>query len=79
MFRPAIYGVEDCEAKHGTDAVPDEVSQLVSMIGTYRDVVEEGERFRARGVLEEVVDETGMWHRVVVGSGRPGEYLDGPG
>lgn len=78
MFRPAIYGVEDCEAIDGTDAALDEVSQVVSMIGTYRDVVEEGERFRARGVLEEVLDETGMWHRVIVGSGRPGEYLEWP-
>jgi predicted nucleotidyltransferase len=79
MFRPAIYGVKDCEAIDGIIAALDEVSQVVSMIGTYRDVVEEGERFRARGVLEEVLDETGTWHRVVVGSGRPGEYLEWPG
>ena len=79
MFRPAIYRVEDCEATDGTDAALDEVSQVVSMIGTYRDVVEEGERFKARGVLEKVLDETGTWNRVVVGSGRPGEYLEWPG
>jgi predicted nucleotidyltransferase len=79
MFRPAIYGVENCEAIDGTDAALDEVSQVVSMIGTYRDVIEEGDRFRARGVLEDVLDETKTWHRVVVGSGRPGEYLEWPG
>ena len=78
MFRPAIYGVEDCEAV-GESGVPYEVSQIVSMIGTYRDVVKEGERFRARGVLEEVQYEAGTRYRLVVGSGRPGEYLEWPG
>ncbi len=77
MFRPAIYGVEDCEAV-GESGVVYEVSQIVSMIGTYRDIVKEGERFRARGMLEEVQEEAGTWHRLVVGSGRPGEYLEWP-
>lgn len=78
MFRPAIYEVENCEVV-GESGVPYEVSQITSMIGTYRDVVKEGERLRARGVLEEVQDEAGTRHRLVVGSGRPGEYLDWPG
>lgn len=78
MFRPAIYGVEDCEAG-GEGGVPYEVSQIVSMIGTYRDIVKEGERLRVRGVLEEVQDEAETWYRLVVGSGRPGEYLEWPG
>ncbi|MCW3978359.1 MAG: hypothetical protein NWF12_01300 [Candidatus Bathyarchaeota archaeon] len=78
MFRPAIYGIEECEVV-GDSGVLYEVSQIVSMIGTYRDVVKEGESFRARGVLEEVQDEAETWHRLVVGSGRPGEYLEWPG
>ena len=79
MFRPAIYRVEDCEAVGDTYGALGDVTQIVSMIGTYRDVVSEGERFRARGMLEEVYDGTGSWRRVVVGSGRPGEYVDWPG
>jgi predicted nucleotidyltransferase len=78
MFRPAIYGVEDCEAVEESRVLY-EASQIVSMIGTYRDVVKEGERLGARGMLEEVQDETGTWYRLVVGSGSPGEYLEWPG
>jgi len=78
MFRPAIYGVDGCEAVGRTDGALEEISQVVSMIGTYRDVISEGESFRASGMLEEVHDGTGSWRRVVVGSGRPGEYVDWP-
>ena len=57
----------------------DDVTQIVSMIGTYRDVLEEGERFKSRGMLEEIHDESKIWPRIVVGSGRSGEYIDWPG
>ena len=52
-------------------------SQVVSMIGTYRDVVSEGEVISARGVLEEVSKNGGInGYRVVVGSSGTGEYVD---
>jgi predicted nucleotidyltransferase len=75
MFRPAIYGVEGCLVESGELVVP--VSKVVSMIGTYRDVVSEGEMMSARGVLEEVSEDGGTTgYRVVVGSSRAGEYVD---
>jgi predicted nucleotidyltransferase len=75
MFRPAIYVVEGCRVESGEGVVP--VSKVVSMIGTYRDVMREGEVMSARGVLEEVSEDgwpTGF--RVVVGSSGAGEYVD---
>jgi len=76
-FRPAIYRVEGCEGVGGDDPRVEDVSQVVSMIGLYRDVVEAGESLRARGVLEEAVERPdAAYLRVVVGSGSPGEYLD---
>jgi predicted nucleotidyltransferase len=75
MFRPAIYGVEGCRVESGEGVVP--VSKVVSMIGTYRDVVSEGEMMSARGVLEEVSEDGGpTGYRVVVGSSGAGEYVD---
>jgi len=79
MFRPALYEVEDCRAVGDTDLDLHGVSEVASMIGAHRCVVPEGERFRARGVLEEVLDEAGKHLRVVVGTSRAGEYLDWPG
>ncbi|MCW3992392.1 MAG: nucleotidyltransferase domain-containing protein [Candidatus Bathyarchaeota archaeon] len=77
VFRPAIYLVEGCEELSGSYPEVEGVSQVVSMIGLYRGVVEAGEMMRARGVLEEVIEEPGSGYlRVVVGSGSPGEYLD---
>jgi hypothetical protein len=42
----------------------------------YRDVAGPGEVLRAMGVLEEVATPMGSWVRLVVGSGRSGEYID---
>jgi predicted nucleotidyltransferase len=75
MFRPAVYRVQDCTSLDGAVDVG-EVSEVVSMIGSYRDLVARGERIRVRGFLEEVARGDESWLRVVVGSGRAGEYLD---
>lgn len=77
VFRPAIYKVSGCTSVVGSDPNVERVSEVVSMIGLYRDVVEEGESIKARGMLEEVVRPNGARRfRVVVGSALPGEYLD---
>lgn len=75
VFRPAIYGVQGCTSLDGAVDVGG-VSEVVSMIGSYRDLVEKRERIRVRGFLEEVARGDESWLRVVVGSGRAGEYLD---
>ncbi|UCD44494.1 MAG: hypothetical protein JSV27_10270 [Candidatus Bathyarchaeota archaeon] len=76
MFRPAVYSVKECRVIAGEPRAG-EASQVVSMIGTFRDVVAEGETLTAKGVLEEM-SQKGMqsWCRVVVGSSAPGEYID---
>jgi len=76
VFRPAIYSVENCEGSGNADPRISRVSEVVSMIGLYRDVVRAGERIRARGMLEESTDARGNTkYRVVVGSGSPMEYI----
>lgn len=76
-FRPATYGVEDARSLRPGHPRAPEATEIVSMIGMYRDVAEPGEILRARGVLEEVSSLVrGRWVRLVVGSGRPGEYID---
>jgi hypothetical protein len=47
------------------------------MIGMYRDIAVEGEILEAMGILEHVISPTRRkWVRLVVGSGRPDEYID---
>lgn len=76
MFRPAVYRVEECEVIENEGLGGVKVSEVVSMIGLYRDIVDEGETMRVRGVLEEVEYPGSKWYRMVVGSVSPGEYLD---
>jgi len=76
-FRPATYGIEDASPLRPGHPRAPEAAEIVSMIGMYRDIAEPGETLRARGVLEEASSPTrGRWIRLVVGSGRPGEYVD---
>jgi predicted nucleotidyltransferase len=75
-FRPAVYSVKGCSALSSVDCRLELVSEVVSMIGLYRDIVWEGETIKARGILEKfsVGGETNL--RLVVGASHPGEYLD---
>ena len=76
-FRPATYGVDDTRLLRPGHPRASEVVEIVSMIGMYRDIAEHGETLRAEGVLEEACSPSrGKWVRLVVGSGRPGEYID---
>jgi len=85
MFRPALYRVADCEPT-GADKTwsdepswpkPGQVERVAAMIGLYRNVARVGDRLHVRGTLERVVElSTGEErYQVVVGSGRPGEFL----
>ncbi len=76
-FRPATYGIEDTRPLRPGHPRAPEAAEIVSMIGMYRDIAEPGETLRARGILEEASSPTrGRWIRLVVGSGRSGEYID---
>jgi predicted nucleotidyltransferase len=77
MFRPAIYQVEECQSIRGLDLNVELVSEVVSMIGLYRNFIEAGDVIEARGMLEEVVEsKERRYFRIVVGSGLKGEYID---
>jgi predicted nucleotidyltransferase len=73
MFRPAIYGIENCKPANPAFELPrNRIPQLVvSMIGCYRNVAGKGESVRVSGMLEQVEDlESGKIHyQVVVGTG----------
>ncbi|MGB9623070.1 MAG: hypothetical protein ACPL07_04415, partial [Candidatus Bathyarchaeia archaeon] len=73
VFKPAVYHVSDCHSVNGDIKDLSKVSQIVSMISLYRDVVRNGERVIVRGVLEEVLDQGNNILRIVVGSGSHGE------
>ena len=85
MFRPALYRVADCEPTGAPGAwpggpgwpEPGQVRLVAAMIGLYRNVARAGDLLHVRGTLERVVElPTGEEHyQVVVGSGRPGEFL----
>ncbi|MBS7619699.1 hypothetical protein KEJ21_03535 [Candidatus Bathyarchaeota archaeon] len=75
VFRPAIYHVSDCHSINGDVYDLSKVSQVVSMVGLYRDVVKDGERIIAQGVLEEVLDQGNKVFRIVVGSGSRDEGI----
>ncbi len=76
-FRPAIYKIKNPQPLEKSHHLTKETLEIVSMIGMYRDIAIEGEILQARGILEEVITSNrNKWIRLIVGSGRPGEYID---
>ena len=75
VFKPAVYHVSDCQSVKGDIHDLSKVSQIVSMVGLYRDVVRNGEKMIVRGVLEEVLDNEKCILRIVIGSGSKDEGI----
>jgi len=77
VFRPAHYQITDFINLRSSVSRPVPY-EIVTMIGNYRDIVSVGERIQGKGVLEEVKDikRNRVGHRIVVGSGRPNEYIE---
>jgi len=80
MFRPAIYRVEDYRPLDTSSELQEGElpSEVVSMMGCYRNVARSGDAIKVSGALERVErTETGeAHHQVVVGTGtRGGEYI----
>ncbi|MEM2448166.1 MAG: hypothetical protein QXM89_04150 [Candidatus Bathyarchaeia archaeon] len=79
FFRPAIYRVSDYRAVNEESRLPPEMrpKDIVVMDGTYRGLASEGDLLEVRGLLEREISTSSNIekYRVVVGSGRPGEYI----
>jgi predicted nucleotidyltransferase len=76
-FRPATYEITNPHPLRPSHPMAPEATEIVSMIGMYRDIAEPGETLWARGTLEEISSPTlGRWIRLIVGSGQPREYID---
>jgi predicted nucleotidyltransferase len=76
VFRPAHYKITDFINLSSSfkQVIP---SEVVSMIGQYRDIAGTGDRIQGTGILEEVQDKLNkISYRVVIGSGRTNEYID---
>ncbi|NHI94577.1 MAG: hypothetical protein EAX96_18950 [Candidatus Lokiarchaeota archaeon] len=72
-YRPALYKIKEVEGKFD-ELIP---SQVVSMIGEYRDIVRVGQRIEFRGLLEKVIDKrsNSEYSRIFIGSENEGEYV----
>jgi hypothetical protein len=80
MFRPAIYQITGYQPLNPTSKLSknEKISNVVSMIGCYRNVAQRGGEISVSGMLELVENvETGDFsHQVVVGTGtREDEYV----
>ncbi len=79
MFRPAFYGVSCCRPLSWLPGLPDpgHVTRIACMLGSHRNLAREGDEVVVRGTLELVLDLAGGrdFYQVVVGSGRPGEFI----
>lgn len=79
MFRPAIYFIEEYFPADDDSLLVQThwPSQVVSMIGEFRDIAKKGDEVEVQGMLERVeeVDGTETYYRVVIGSGKGKEFI----
>ncbi|MEM2849767.1 MAG: hypothetical protein QXI36_05800 [Candidatus Bathyarchaeia archaeon] len=79
FFRPAIYRVSEYRAVNEESRLPPEMRprEVIVMDSTYRGLAYEGDLLEVQGLLEREVSTSSNIekYRVVVGSGRPGEYI----
>ena len=70
IFTPCVYRLIDAEGARR----PQAPSEIISFRGRFCEQAHTGERIRARGSLERVVDQRGDDYRLVVGED-PSDYL----
>lgn len=79
FFRPAIYRISEYRAANEESRLPPEMrpKEVVVMDSTYRSLASEGDLLEVQGLLERETSTSSNVerYRVVVGSGRPGEYI----
>ena len=71
MFRPSIYKVECLDGREELEIGLNEITQVISMIGYYRNIARKGDLIQVYGMLEEVKSNLNgkTSYQVVVGSG----------
>ena len=69
IFNPCIYGVTQVLGDTGNI----KVSELKSYRGKFTEQAQEGDMVEARGIIEEVHGEDGIYHRLILGGN--GDYL----
>ncbi|HIE56329.1 MAG TPA: hypothetical protein EYP90_14340 [Chromatiaceae bacterium] len=79
FFKPAVYKISEYRAVDEASRLPSEMRprEVVAMDSTYRGLAIEGDLLRVCGLLErEISVSSGAErYRVIVGSGRAGEYI----
>ncbi|MFX1465922.1 MAG: nucleotidyltransferase domain-containing protein [Promethearchaeota archaeon] len=77
VFRPARYKITDFI--NLSSSLPHVLpNEIISMIGQYRDIADIGDRVQGKGILEEIrnIETNEKAYRIVIGSGRPHEYIE---
>ncbi|MHA1263756.1 MAG: nucleotidyltransferase domain-containing protein [Candidatus Helarchaeota archaeon] len=79
MFRPAIYHVEEYFPVDEKSSLVKAFwpSQIVVMVGEFRDIAKKGDEVEVQGMLEKVESVNGkeIFYRVVIGSGQGNEFM----
>ncbi|MFX1296156.1 MAG: hypothetical protein ACFFD2_15065 [Promethearchaeota archaeon] len=79
MFRPAIYNIEDFFPVNDESILIKThwPSQVVSMVGKFRDIAKKGDEVEVQGLLERVEEiiTHKIYYRIVIGSGQGEEFI----
>ncbi|MHA1695180.1 MAG: hypothetical protein ACTSUG_07970 [Candidatus Helarchaeota archaeon] len=77
VFRPAIYKVSKVKLNKKLDIDENEILEVVSMIGEYRNIANEGSYIKGFGMLEKVknLKQSKNYYRIIIGSGVQKEYI----
>jgi predicted nucleotidyltransferase len=75
VFRPAIYRIGNYSPLNDNSQLPEPPTQVISMIGVYRNIARKGKEIEVSGMLEKVenVETDQTFYQVVVGTGKSEE------
>ncbi len=79
MFRPAVYNIEEYFPADDESILVQThwPTQIVSMVGEFRDIARKGDEVEVQGMLEKVkqIETSAIHYRVVIGSGKGKEFM----
>ncbi|MHA1799149.1 MAG: hypothetical protein ACTSVY_11960 [Candidatus Helarchaeota archaeon] len=76
-YRPAIYKIKDFKCLSKDLLSGKTPSEVISMVGEFRDVAKKGQRIQFHGMLEKTVNTklSETYYRIFIGSENAGEFL----